>query len=175
MKIKESIQRLGWRFRESAKNRKPFTVNQNDVEAINTLIEFYEKTTAANYNTNELCFKMYVWHRVEMMKHYKADIFDTIPQKVLTEHLCKPVDAFLNRFTAYLNEKEYVALANETDGAKPFFLLNEVEKKDSVKKLEAMLKDNPELFKTLSGDVWSKEQVKDNLIAEFNQLLQIAG
>jgi len=177
MTIRDSIQRLGWRFSEaSKKSDKSFKINQKDVDAITVISEFYEKTAKENYNSNELAFKMYVWHRVEMMKHYDSDVFDMIPQRVLAEALCKPVDAFLGRLTEYLNGREYKSLATQLPhNDRPHFLLNEIQRHESDKKLRELLKTNPELFKTLTGEVWSKEDVQDNIIAEFNQLLQIVS
>ena len=177
MTIRESIQRLGWRFGEAAK--KPvatFKLNQLDVEAITKIGEYYEKVSSEKYQTNELLFKMYIWHRVEMMKHYDEDIFGTVAQKQLTETLCKPVSAFLNRFTAYLNEKEYKVLADNLNGSEtPYFMLNEKQRNNSMDRLQEMLKENPDLFKTVTGTAFTTDEIKDNLVAEFNQLLQIAG
>jgi hypothetical protein len=177
MTIRESIQRIGWRFGEAAKKaNKSFVINQSDVDAINTMADYYEKTSSDNYQKNELMFKMYIWHRVEMMKHYNEDIFGTIAQKQLAETLCKPVSAFLNRFTAYLNEKEYKVLADNLNGSEtPYFLLNEKQRNNSMEKLQGMLKENPDLFKTVIGTAFTTEEIQDNLIAEFNQLINVAG
>ena len=177
MNIRESIQRLGWRFGEAAKkSNKSFVINQSDIDAINTMADYYEKTSSDKYQTNELMFKMYIWHRVEMMKHYNEDIFGTIAQKQLTENLCKPVGAFLNRFTAYLNEKEYKVLADNLNGSEtPYFMLNENQRNNSMDRLQKMLKENPDIFKTVTGTAFTTEEIKDNLIAEFNQFLHIAG
>ena len=175
MTILESIKRLGWRLKTSVKENRPIKVNQSDVDAYNTIAKFYENQIENNYKTNELCFKMYVWHRVEMMKHYKSDIFDTITQKELARRLNMPLETFITAFKSFLNQSEYKVLANKTDGDKPYFIQSKSEKEQSLKNLEAMLKENPDLFKTLTGDVWSYEDVKDNLVAEYNQLLNTIG
>lgn len=177
MRIKEAIQRIGWRFGEAAKkSNKSFVINQSDIDAINTMAEYYEKTSSENYQKNELMFKMYIWHRVEMMKHYSEDIFGLVAQKQLTETLLKPVSAFLNRFTAYLNEKEYKVLTEKISPVKtPYFMLSEKDRNKSMENLQKMLKENPDLFKTVTGTHFTTEEIQDNLITEFNQLIHLVG
>lgn len=176
MKIKESIQRLGWRFRESIKKNKSFIPNQNDVDAMNSLIDFYEKATTANYENNELMFKMYLWHKIVMMKHYKEDIFGSISQKELTRYLLNPRSRFIDRFVKYLNNQEYNTLIEQvSDQDKPFYMKSRQERENEAKSLSELLKTNPELFKKLKGEVWDYKEVEGNLISEFNQFLQVCA
>lgn len=176
MTIKDSLQRLGWRFSEAQKKQKGFIPNKNDVDAINALIDFYEKTSKDNYNNNELMFKMYIWHRVELMKHYNSDILDMMPQRKLAETLCKPVDVFINRLTSYLNDQEYKVMTSDVPHSQTHpYLLNEFQRIESGKELERLLKEKPDLLKTITGEFWSKEDILDNIVSEFNQLLQIAS
>lgn len=171
MKIKESIQRLQWRFMDSVKKNKPFHINENDAEALNTLIEFYDKTSKDNYKNNELAFKMYLWHRIEMMKHYKEDILGVQSQKTIASALSKPVQSFIDRFTDFINENDIRVLIESVDSVKkPYFTLSESEKTNGVLKLEKMLKENPNLFTSAK---WESHDVKENLVAEFNQLINI--
>ena len=173
MKINEGIQRLGWRFRESVKNKKPFKIMQGDADALNSLIEFYEKASKDNYNKNELMFKMYLWHRIEMMKYYKEDILGVQSQKTIAKALSKPVGVFLDRFTEFINDNDIkVLLKPISSNTKPYFLLNENEKNQGILKLQKLLKEKPDLFESAK---WYKEDVQENLVAEFNQFLQIAG
>ena len=175
MRIKDSIQRLGWRLQESVKKNKGFIPNENDLQAFNTVVDFYDKMKEGNYRNNELMFKMYIWHRVEMMKHYDSDVFDDIPQKILVETLMKPTEVFLKRLTGYLNDREYkVMMTNAPVNEKPFFLQSKEQREKSDDKIRNLLKSNPDLFMNLTGDAWEIEDVNDNILAEFNQLLLLS-
>ncbi len=177
MKIRESIQRIGWRFGEAAKKtNKSFVLNQKDVDAITEISRYYEKQASLNASNNQLLIKMYIWHKIEMMKHYKEDVFGLRSQKRLAETLCKPTQSFYNRFVSFLNEFEYLAyIEKENPLDKPYFLLSPEDKNRFDKNLEEKFKNNPEVFKTLSGDTWTLEDVKDNLTSEINQLMIIAN
>lgn len=176
MKIKDAIQRFTWRFKESIKTRKPFALNKGDVDALNALIDFYDSQTSINESNNQLLVKMYIWHRIEMMKHYKEDIFGVQTQKRLVDTLCKPTEVFYKRFTSFLNETEYLAFIGEDNDLKrPSFILDENERNALADKMQQKIEDNPELFKSLTGDVWEVEDVRSNLIAEVNQLMLIAN
>lgn len=174
MKIRESIQWLGWRLSKAAKRAdKSLKISQKDVYALESISDHYEKVSSDNYKKNELMFKMYLWHRIEMMKHYKEDILGVQSQKTIAKALCKPVESFLDRFTEFINENNIKALIEPVrESKKPYFTLSEKEKESGVLRLQKMLKENPDLFENAK---WEKEDVKENLIAEFNQFIQICS
>ena len=167
MKTKEAVQRLAWRFKQSPN----FNINQNDIEALNTIIDFYENTATENARSNDLAFKMYVWHRIELMKHYNEDILGTQTQKIIGKALSQPSQMYIQRFTEYINQNEIKELVPppEDDGT-PFFMLTEAEKDTIADQVAQQYKDGPEDFK-LAG--WTEKEVKENLILEFNQLIQV--
>ena len=173
--ITQSIQRISWRFNDALKKQKGFIPNQADADALNELIDFYDNTKQQNATNNELAFKMYIWLRVEVMKKYETDIFDMIPQRVVAEALCKDRNSFLLRLTDYLNAQEVKAFTSKD----PLFqkhpiLMTELERNEATKKLKKMLEENPDLFDAVTDKNWSVEDVHDNILAEFNQLIQIA-
>lgn len=172
MRIKDSIQRLGWRLLESVKKNKGFLPNENDIQAFNNIVEYYTLEKKDNQKNNELCFKMYLWHRVEMMKHYNSDVFDEIPQRKLVEALYKNSDVYIKKLTDFLNNREYNVLTVDLPYSdKPHYLLNSEQKKEITKRIRDIQKNNPEFLKAVKGNIWNEEDVRDNIVAEFNQLL----
>ena len=99
MRKKEAIQRLGWRFA----NHTNFKVNQQDLEAWNTIIELINSHDSDGFKNNQLFAKAYIGLLKATLEYYKTDIFDGKPQKAIHKHLEKPIEWHIKQLTDQLN------------------------------------------------------------------------
>lgn len=174
MTTKESLQRIQWRFSEAMKKQKGFIPNKNDVDALNEVIEYFVKSNEQRFNSNELFAKLYMWHRIELMKRYKEDIFGEVVPKLMFNYLEKPISYYIDRFTELLNEFEYVKmLENEKVPLKPSYIMKNHELINHNQKVSRFMKENPEFFEAIEGKLFDKDQVRDNIITEINQIIQV--
>lgn len=60
MKLKQSVNRLIWRFTDSNSLKNGFKPNQTDVDALNSILEFINKTNETTVQENRIFAKMYI-------------------------------------------------------------------------------------------------------------------
>lgn len=83
MSLSRSISRLKWRFSQG----KSFAPNQDDINALNEIMEFCSSKMEETFNDNQLFGKLYCYLFVQFVKYYKTTYDDPIPQKELNK-LC---------------------------------------------------------------------------------------
>ena len=102
MQIDKALDRLRWRFT----SRKQFIPNKGDIEAFNSVVEYVETNRKELKRADILYNKLYVWAYRQHLAHYKASVFDKIPQVELHKLLEKPLAVHVQEFTDFLNDQE---------------------------------------------------------------------
>ncbi|NNE33538.1 MAG: hypothetical protein HKN40_14365 [Winogradskyella sp.] len=155
MTITKAIERITWRLRNGWK------ANQNDTDAINEIINFVNEKHNQQLQDNVLFAKLYIIVFAQMIKRYKTDVFDSIPQKELHRLLELPLKTYIERFTATLNENEYETLLKSKDLVikHPKTFNDDEKKRLSEITLEEI------------KDTWDIETVGDNLTTQINHAI----
>lgn len=165
MTIKKALEHFQFKFQKSWKP------TEADVKAFNTIIEFVEAKHQQQLTDNEMFAKLYIMVYSQYLDRYKATVFDDIPVKELNKLLKKPLDVFIERFTRNLNDNEQYQLMQEI-GIKsdhPATKTQDIKDKES----ESLLNLTDEQKERLFGQVWEIETVKDNLILQINNVLNL--
>ncbi|MEL6305771.1 MAG: hypothetical protein AAFQ20_13405 [Bacteroidota bacterium] len=117
MKKKEAIQRLGWRFG----NHKTFNVNQKDLDAWNTIIDYVNAQDETVINNNYLFAKLYMHEYRQQLERYGTDIYnDSIPQKEIHRFLERPMEFHYQRLTDYVNTSIANKVTEESQSLEKF-------------------------------------------------------
>jgi hypothetical protein len=167
MKIQKALDRIKWRFGGND-NKYPFPVNETDIEAFNVINNYISQTQSKQFIDNELFAKLYILVYAKMIEHYKTDVFDDAPRKAIYSLLSKSVKNIILDVTERLNDYGlYDRLKNnDIELIHPSLNLN----KDITKqKINNAYNKNTDLL----DDVWSYEDVKECLIVEVNNCLNI--
>lgn len=156
MTITKAIQRFVWRLKNGWK------ANENDLEALNTIIDFVNNKHNAQLSNNEVAFKLYVTALSWFIDHYKTDVFDPIPQKELHKLLNKPLQPFIQRFTDKINLKALESVLDEK-GINPLKTISNAQK--------GISNDVTELSMNDFNDAYDVESVSGILQNQFNLFL----
>ena len=92
--IDKAFNRLGWRFTSS----KPFSPNDNDIDALNCIINWVNRQTSQTIKNNQLFAKLYIYHLNQTIRYFESTVFNDIPQKDLNRLLDLPLANFYNAF-----------------------------------------------------------------------------
>lgn len=138
-------------YKLNPKNR-IWKATPSDQEAINTIIDFVESKHAKDFNDHQLYAKLYITYLAELMKYYKATVFDGIPQKELHKILDQTLEQIIENFVKTATDIEQ-SLEYEIDGVLKHPMQLTKEQKDNVKII------NP---------VMTYEQAKNNLTSLIN-------
>jgi hypothetical protein len=172
MKIKTAINRIFWRFGGN-ENKKPFPVNQEDVNAYNSIDEYIKQAEKQQCQQNENFAKLYTYLFMKILENDKSTVMDNLARKKIYSLLKKPLYQVIEDFKNSLNDSEqYEALEASGASLKHPLLINEQETADSVEKLKEFVK-TPENKSKLLGEVWDFETVKECIEAEINQALNL--
>lgn len=156
MSIEKSIQRLSWRFGNGN-----FTPNQNDINALNGIIEWVNDQRKITLNQNHLFAKLYIYYLNQFIDKYQTTVFDTIPQKELSKLLDTPLDLFYEAFQRSLNSNKLMEVLQDNGvELKHPELRTEQELKENSIKLKNINKDD---IVKITEDSWTKEEVEANL------------
>ena len=101
--IKRAVEHFTWKL--DPKN-KQWKATKNDVEALNTILEFTELKLNQQYADNQLFAKLYITFYGELLKFYDATVFDKIPQKALHQILDTPIESIIEKFVDKANLQE---------------------------------------------------------------------
>lgn len=161
MTILEALNRLVWRLSpDPEKGYKNFKPNDNDVNALNRIIQHVNDSRDTTVRNNQIFAKMFIWCYSWMLDHYgeelrdgtkvSASVFDDIPQKELNKQLDRPISEYYSRFLDKLNDREM------------FILKQEIEERQRVdpKALEKLSKEERQI---ITGKAWELETVTENL------------
>jgi len=162
--INKSIERLVYTI---SKQNKP---NNNDAEALNNIILFYNEVTGAEIQKNILFAKLYIFLYSNFIKSYQSD---DIAQSKIHEVLDTDIDVLFLQLKDDLNTLEM------TD----FFKRQGVENENiiaSENKINEIKELNKERFKKIDITKFKKEYqeidvetIKDNLKAMINLSLRM--
>jgi hypothetical protein len=156
MTITKAIQRFTWRFKNGWK------ANENDLEALNTIIDFINNKHNAQLANNEVAFKLYITAFSWFIDHYKTDVFDSIPQKELHKLLNTPLEPFIKRFTDKINSRALEGVLKEK-GINPLQVVRNAQ--------NGLKNDVSEVSVDVFDDVYDLESVSQILQTQFNLFL----
>ena len=160
--IREAIKRIGWRLSNG-----PFEVNRNDIEAFNDISVFVDQAH------NELFAKMYIYTAMKIMENDNSTVFDANHRKKIGNLLALPLDQIIENLTDSLNDSEqYGVLKDAGLDLRHPALLKTSERSDNMDKINEALK-TPLNEERLFGKVWDFEAVKNGMIAEVNNMINL--
>ena len=172
MEIVKAVQKLSWRFTECIKNGKPFHVNQNDVDALNSIVTYTDQKQKQQFRQNELFAKLYTKVYCKMIEHYKTDVLDTEVRKQMHKILETPMEIIFQEFTDRMNDLDRNSQL-ETLGVilKHPSLMNEEERTLQQEKIKEALKTTDiDLLVNPSYDI---EFIRDGLEREINNAINL--
>ena len=80
--------------------------SEADGKAITQIVKFVEDKHEEQLRNNQLFAKLYITYYGELLKYYKASIFDKEPQKDLHKTLDTPLETIIDNFRATLKDIE---------------------------------------------------------------------
>lgn len=158
MTITNAINRITWRTKNGWKT------NDNDVTAINTIIDFVNKQQSKQINDLHLFAKLYIFVYGQFLKHYNTTVFDKIPKKEIDEILKQPVENLIGIFTQQLNDSELYKTFEDLG----------INMKHKATLLENQNRANTEILEKSTIDIqniWSYEDVKECLESQINDAI----
>ena len=172
MYINKAVRRMGWRFQQAAKTRdKSFKINQNDIDALQSIADYVERTQKEQFQNNELFAKMYILCYMRILEKDNTTVFETFARRKLYGLLKLPISSMIEKFTEFLNEQEVLNLFEELK-IKPLHpsILTEKEKANDLERLLKAL-ETPENLQRFNRENWDYETVKNCLEIEVNQAI----
>lgn len=162
MSIEKAVNRIRWRL-----NGNGWKANENDVEAINKIIEYVNCKEKEQFNSHELFSKLYIHVYADFRRKYAT------PIKELHQLLEQPLSVHIQRFTSKLNDIEVENLFDDLKLSKnhPATIPQEIKDKETDVLKEA-LKDK-EVENKLFRNVWSPKRVQELLSTQINNFLNM--
>lgn len=125
--LKESASRLLWRF----KSKKGFTPNDNDINALNSVLKWINNQKKETLNNNHLFAKLYIYHLTMNIRYYETTVMCPTPQQDLHKILDYPLEYFYKSFINDLyNNQLNRLLDKETNEEKQEIIKEYIEQKD---------------------------------------------
>ena len=149
--IKKAVERITWRLNNGWK------ANENDIEAINFIVDYVNTTSNKTIQNNELTAKLYIFAYSQFLKRYNATVFDDIPRKELNKMLSKPLGLYYEKFKNDLNTTELYQHFQEHNIEINHPMLMTEEEKEKIKII----------------DVWDYETVKENLERDIVNIINL--
>ena len=138
--LEKAIKRIAWRFTSN----KPFTPNDNDLDALNSVIGWSNRQQADAVKSNQLFAKLYIYHLNQTIRYFESNIFDDIPQKDLSRLLDLPLDNYYSAFHKELQSNNVTRVVKDKTIANED-LLKELEEKYTLEvvteKLDEMINE----------------------------------
>lgn len=132
MTINKAIEHFRWKFENIWK------ASDKDKEAFDTIAKFINDKHKNDLNNYQLFAKLYITYYGELLKYYKADVFDDIPQKELHKVLDKPLQRIIEDFVKKATDIQQ-SLQYEVEGVLKHPLILSKEHKESIELLEPVL------------------------------------
>lgn len=171
MNIKQAINRIFWRFGGNG-NTKPFPVNQGDVDAFNSINEYFEATQAKQYEGSELFAKLYIHLFTQNLEHYKTTVYDNEIRKKIGAILEKPLFQLIEELQESLNQSELYTLLKDTGTTQKHPAIKTEEEINQDKNaLSAVSIDK--VVDCIENKVWPYETVRDAIAAEVNNMINL--
>lgn len=161
MTVEKALQRIMWRFSEP----KQFTPNLQDVEAIEAIKTAFDDMKKGLYDSNQGFAKLFIFTYAYFIKHYKADLFDEIPQKEISRMLEKPISVLIQRFTDNLNDSnQYFNLESLIGELKHPASETEKEREEKLRKIREEVKKNPAILDKITCKAWETQDVEEGIM-----------
>lgn len=154
--VKDAVDRLGFRISNHWKH------NQADIDAYNKIVEYVEKKNEQQFNDNQLFGKIFITFYGELLKYYKASVFDKQPQIDINKMLAQPMESVIQKFLEKANEQELYLRMKEAGISDKHPLLKTDEEKENEKGKFKMEMLDP---------VMTEQEATDNLSAMINNAL----
>ncbi len=167
MSLEKDIQRLTWRFSSG----KSFTPNQNDINAINSVVDFYNQSQEKQFENNGLFAKLYIYLSMKIMQNDGSTVFENNHRRKIGNLLKKPLSQIIEDLTQSLNDSEQYGILKEAghDFKHPV-LRQKGEAKSVMDKLNKTLLETKNMDR-LTGKVWQTEDVEQAIISEVNFMI----
>lgn len=130
--IKKAFDRIKWRLKNG------WQANHNDLEAINVIGKFINDKHKDQFNNHQLFAKLYITYYGELLKYYRTDVFDDIPQKELHKVLDRPLERIIEDFVKKATDIEQ-SLQYEVNGVLKHPLQLSSDQKESIEILDAVM------------------------------------
>ena len=164
MDIKKAVQRIGWRFGGND-NKKPFPVNETDIEAYNAIVNFVKAQQEKQFEANQLFAKLYIFVYMRFISKMGATVMDTAPRKAIHKIFEKPIEQWIEEFKDEMNDSEMYSLLEKMGiEMKHPALITETERNSNTEKAKPIAKQ-------LTEKVWDYETVKECLTSEINNAI----
>lgn len=165
--INKAVNRLEWRFKNTWRQ----SLKEDDIHALNKIIEFIEDKHKKQIQDYHLFAKLYIMVYAQFLEKYNATVFDKIPVKELSRYLDQPLENIIQRFTDKLNESELYELFNEVgiEQKHPVLVGEEQKNKETDLLIETINSD--ENLRRLKGQVWDYETIKENIELQVNNAI----
>lgn len=169
MNTYNALSRLKWRFEQG----KEFKPNETDIEAFNEILKYYSDTQEKQFEANELFAKLYLYIFMRILENDKSTVFDNNARKKIGNILVRPLPQIIDELKDSLNRSEQYCFLNDLgiDLEKhPALSSREETQKEVDKIISQMKKEGPSRIR---GDVWDYETVKNAVIPEVNQMINL--
>lgn len=103
--VVKAIKRLGRRFAEAANKNGNMKLYQEDIDALETIADYIERTRNDMVGPENAYFKLFVHVYGKLLAHYDTDVYSEIPQKHICGILEKPITQLVSELAEQMNEK----------------------------------------------------------------------
>lgn len=168
--IRKAVNRVFWRFGGNG-NKKPFPVNQEDVDSYSIIKDYVRQTEQNVFKNNEAFAKLYIYLTMKINEADKTSVYDANARRKIGNLLNRPLNLIIEDFKTSLNDSEmYELLDSAGIEIKHPALKNEAQTTTDTKKLIEAVK-TPENREKLLREVWDYDTVQDCLISDVNRAL----
>lgn len=164
----QALERLIWRFSECDH----IWVNDKDINAINKLVEFVNKTKEDNFQSNIFFAKLYAYTLGHLLEKYNTTIDHPIIHKEIHLILGSSFDNIIYNITAELNfrYKYRIIEAAGCNTNKHPLQMSFNEKKAILSKLKRLLKTK-EYRNQFYSDTWTNKEIELGIKNQINNFL----
>lgn len=132
MTINKAIEHFRWKFENV------WTASIDDKKAFDTIAKFINDKHKNQFNNHQLFAKLYITYYGELLKYYRTDVFDDIPQKELHKVLNRPLERIIEDFVKKATDIEQ-SLQYEVNGVLKHPLQLSSDQKESIEILDAVM------------------------------------
>ncbi|MCK0114978.1 hypothetical protein [Gelidibacter sp. F63206] len=164
MTINKAIKKILWRVTGNG-----WTATEDDITAINSIIDYINMENASHTLNNELEFKLYVISFMDSLIIQNTSVFDPIHQKEFHKRIGRSKECIIDDLRKLLNNiaQNQIIADRDISTEHPMTVSDEINKKDLIKLNDAI--KNPIEKAMLFGDVWSFKKVIINMTNMYNQ------
>jgi len=159
MTIEKSLQRLHWRI-----SKGNFTPNENDIEAVNFLVDWVNQQKTKELQENRLFAKLYIVHFGELLTHFQdIDFAQNELHKILSDPLTNHIEWFRMKLNQHISNQFHKSIGLSE---KPYYFLSDEEAQQE----EILLKENAaEFLENLNK--WPIEKVTKSLENQLTEAI----